>query len=334
MKITQIDVIKVRVPYHEGIYELMTRRNLYQIDYVYKVHTDVGLVGIGDGAFQADDVVERYIGRNPFEFMNGWAPTPLQQAFYDIMGKALGVPVHQLLGEKVHDKTSFGYWSIDMTPEEWASEAQHAYALGYRLHKIKARPWFEVLEQVEAITAVVPDDYQLRVDANDSFETPERTLEVIRQLQDHNIESFETPIPQADIAGYQEIKQHTEVPITIHFGNPDPIDAIRAKMNDSFIIAYPDSRAANAKREAIISDAAHLPVWIQIVGLGITTCYVMHLAAVMPNATMPSITLNALRAFDLVTPSTIPLVDGYATIPDKPGLGVELDENALDNCRV
>ena len=49
---------------------------------------------------------------------------------------------------------------------------------------------------------------------------------------------------------------------------------------------------------------------------------------------MPSITLNALRAFDIVTPSTIPLVDGYATIPDKPGLGVELDEDALDNCRV
>lgn len=334
MKITQIDVIKVKVPYHEGVNELMTRRNLYQIDHVYKVHTDVGLVGIGDGSRQSEEVVQRYIDRNPFEFMNGWAPTPLQQAFYDIMGKALGVPVHQLLGEKVHDKTAFGYWSIDMTPEEWAAEAKHAYGLGYRLHKIKARPWFEVLEQVQAISDAVPEDYQLRVDANDSFETPERTLEVIRQLQDYNIESFETPIRQADVAGYQEIKQHTDMPITIHFGNPDPVEAIREKMNDSFIIAYPDSRAANAIREATISNAAHLPVWIQIVGLGITTCYVMHLASVMPNATMPSITLNALRAFDLVTPSTIPLVDGYATVPDRPGLGVELNEDALDNCRV
>ena len=96
MKITQIDVIKVKVPYHEGVNELMTRRNLYQIDHVYKVHTDVGLVGIGDGSRQSDEAVQRYIGRNPFEFMNGWAPTPLQQAFYDIIGKALGVPVHQL----------------------------------------------------------------------------------------------------------------------------------------------------------------------------------------------------------------------------------------------
>lgn len=179
----------------------------------------------------------------------------------------------------------------------------------------------------------VPPDYQLSVDANDSFDTPVRTLEIARQLQDYNIESFETPIPQVDIAGYQKIKQHTEMPITIHFGTPDPIEAIRAKMNDSFIIADPDSRAANAKREATISEAAHLPIWIQVVGLGITTCYVTHLAAVMRNATMPPITLNALRAFNLVTLSTIPLVDGYAPVPTKPGLGVELDEAAPDNCR-
>ena len=109
MKITKIEVIRVRVPYHDGISELMIRRNLYQIDHVYKVHTDAGIMGIGDGSFQSEESIQKYIGKNPFEFMNGWSPTPLQQAFYDIMGKALGVPVHKILGEKVHDKTSFGY---------------------------------------------------------------------------------------------------------------------------------------------------------------------------------------------------------------------------------
>jgi L-alanine-DL-glutamate epimerase-like enolase superfamily enzyme len=98
-------------------------------------------------------------------------------------------------------------------------------------------------------------------------------------------------------------------------------------MNDSFIIAYPDSRAANAKREAVIAESAHLPLWIQIVGIGITTTYLMHLAATMPNATMPSITLNCLRAFDIIKPA-IQMEQGYATVPDKPGLGIELDEDA------
>ena len=334
MKITKIDVIKVQAPYHAGISELMIRRNLYQINYVYKVHTDEGIVGIGDDGALPDEAIQKYIGRNPFEFMNGWAPTPLQQAFYDIMGKSLGVPVHQLLGEKVHDKVPFGYWSIDMTPQEWANEAMHAYSLGYRLHKIKARPWFEIVEQVSAISEAVPSDYKLRVDANDSFETPARTLEVAKLIRDYNIESFETPIPQGDIEGYKAIKRECDIPITIHFGNPDPNEAIRANMNDSFIIAYPDSRAANARREGTIANGAHLPVWIQIVGLGITTTYVTHLAATMPNATMPSITLSCLRANDLVKPSMIELDNGYATVPDAPGLGVELDEDALENCRI
>ena len=333
MKITDIEIIQVKAPYHQGISELMIRRNLYQINYVYKVYTDDGIIGIGDDGKQPDEVIQKYIGRNPFEFINGSAPTPLQQAFYDIMGKALDVPMYQLLGEKVHHKVPIAYWSIDMTPEEWANEAKHAYALGYRVHKIKARPWFEIVEQVQAISEAVPANYQLRVDANDSFETPAQTLKVIDLLQEYNIESFETPIPQRDIEGYVEIRQHCDVPITIHFGNPNPIEAIKANMNDSFIIAYPDSRASNAKYEAAVSQAAHLPVWLQIVGLGATTAYVTHLSATMSNATMPAITLSCLRENALVKPA-IQMEDGYVTVPDRPGLGVELDEDALDNCRI
>ena len=161
MKITDIEIIQVKAPYHQGISELMIRRNLYQINYVYKVYTDGGIIGIGDDGKQPDEVIQKYIGRNPFEFINGSAPTPLQQAFYDIMGKALDVPMYQLLGEKVHHKVPIAYWSIDMTPEEWANEAKHAYALGYRVHKIKARPWFEIVEQVQAISEAVPANYQL-----------------------------------------------------------------------------------------------------------------------------------------------------------------------------
>lgn len=332
MKITKIEVIKVKAPFHEGISELMVRRNLYQINYVYKVYTDEGLMGIGDDGRQPDEEIKKYLGKNPFEFMNGQAPTPLQQAFYDIMGKALGLPVHKLLGEKVQDRVPIGYWSIDMTPQEWANEAKRAYSLGYRLHKIKARPWFEIVEQVQAISEAVPSDYKLRLDANGTFETPERSIQVAKLLKDYNIESFETPIPQDKIDGYLEIKKNCDMPITIHFGSPDPIQAIKANMTDSFIIAYPDSRAANAKREATIAQAAQLPVWIQIVGLGITTTYVMHLNAIMPNATMSAITLSCLRANDLVKPS-IKMEDGYAVVPDRPGLGVELDEDELERCR-
>jgi L-alanine-DL-glutamate epimerase-like enolase superfamily enzyme len=144
---------------------------------------------------------------------------------------------------------------------------------------------------------------------------------------------METPIPQANVAGYQEIKRKCDLPLTIHFGVPDPIEAIKAGMTDSIIIAYPDSRASNARYEASVALSAHLPVWVQVVGLGATTAYVMHLSATMPNASMPAITLSCLRENDLVKPSA-QMVDGYATVSDRPGLGVELDEDALENCTV
>ena len=77
-----------------------------------------------------------------------------------------------------------------------------------------------------------------------------------RLAQPYNIEAFEIPIPQSNIDGYLEIQRGCEMPITIHFGNPDPVKAIKAGMNDSFIIVYPESRAANVKREATIAESA------------------------------------------------------------------------------
>jgi len=330
MKITNIDITEVTVPFHEGILERM--KGIYSRTFVYKVHTDEGIVGIGEGGNHANRVCE-YIGRNPFEFMNGWNPTPLQQAFYDIMGKALDVPVYKLLGEKVRDEVPFAYWSLDMPPEKWAQEAKRAVDKGFLLHKIKARPHFDIIEQVAAISEVIPDDYFLRVDANDSFGTVQKTVDIVKKLQQYNIESYETPIPQNRVEDYVKIKSAVDIHITIHFGAPPPITAIKAGMNDSFIIAYPDSRAANAIREAAISQAAELPVWIQIVGLGITAAYVIHLSAVIKNATMPAITLFELREADIIK-TPIEMKDGYTKVLETPGLGVELDEDALERYRV
>ena len=87
-----------------------------------------------------------------------------------------------------------------------------------------------------------------------------------RLAQPYNIEAFEIPIPQSNIDGYLEIQRGCEMLITIHFGNPDPVKAIKAGMNGSFTIAYSDSRAANVKREATIAESAHSSLWIQIVG--------------------------------------------------------------------
>jgi len=332
MKITQIEAIPVKVPYHEGIGEMMVERNLYQGNTVYKVHTDAGIVGIGEAEGQPNEELQQYVGRDPFEFMNGLAPTPLQQATYDIMGKALGVPVHQLVGDKVQDKVAIGYWSIDMPPEEWAEEAKRAYSLGYRLHKIKARPWHDIIEQVEAITEVVPSDYKLRIDPNDSFETPAKSIEVAKELRDYNIEAFESPIPQGDIEGYRTLKRELGYPLAHHMGNPEPIAALHSDVYDYFILG---ARVASTMRNAHICAARNKPFWMQLgtEATGISVLFMLHMAAAIPNATLAHVSLFLLLEHQLLQ-EPLKIENGQMIIPNKPGLGADLDLDAVERYRV
>jgi L-alanine-DL-glutamate epimerase-like enolase superfamily enzyme len=92
----------------------------------------------------------------------------LQMAVYDALGKALGVPVWRLLNRpRVRDECSLAWWSTKMPPEALAEEAKEALAGGYVAHKIKARPWFDVYAQIEAVSAVTPPHYHIEPDFND-----------------------------------------------------------------------------------------------------------------------------------------------------------------------
>ena len=152
-----------------------------------------------------------------------------------------------------------------MEPVEFAAEAEKGIKLRFKTHKLKARPW-NIVETVRLMTEAASPDYGIIVDPNFTFETLEESIRLAHELEKYNIEAFEIPIPQSNIDGYLEIQRGCEMLITTHFGNPDPVKAIKAGMNDSFIIAYLDSRAANVKREATIAESAHSSLWIQIVG--------------------------------------------------------------------
>ena len=76
----------------------------------------------------------------------------LQIALFDVVGKINGVPVSALLGNKVRSWVPISWWSIDAPPEDWAAEAAEAVEHGYTTMKLKPRPWFDIVEQVEAIS--------------------------------------------------------------------------------------------------------------------------------------------------------------------------------------
>ncbi|MDE0637940.1 MAG: mandelate racemase/muconate lactonizing enzyme family protein [Candidatus Poribacteria bacterium] len=342
MKVTNIERTLVDVPFTPRQQEITTQ----SVSTVYnwsllelcKVTTDTGHIGWGETVIHytysrvSDSSVERVLGQSPAEHMNDDSlGAGLQMALFDVVGKILEVPVYRLLGTQCREVVPISWWSIDSSPENWAAEAADAVANGYTSFKNKPRPWWDIIKQVEAIAEVVPTDFKLDLDPNSSLRDAETAIPILRKLAAHpNVAIFESPIPQGDVAGNKQIRQAVDCPIAMHFGSPPYTTCIREDVCDGFVIGGGKSRTMY---DGYLSGAADMPFWLQIVGNGLTTTWAAHLGSVLTHATWPAITCLNLYSEHLLT-KPIVVSDGCHAVPDAPGLGVEVDEAAIEKFRV
>jgi L-alanine-DL-glutamate epimerase-like enolase superfamily enzyme len=223
------------------------------------------------------------------------------------------------------------WWSIDAPPEDWAAEAKDAVAKGYTSFKLKPRPWWDIVAQIDAISRVVPPHFRLDLDPNATWQNAEAAIPIIKKLEKYsNVAIYETPIPQSDVLGNQQIRQTTKVPIAMHFGSPPYLTAAREGVCDGFVIGGGKSAVV---RQGLLSAEAKMPFWLQLVGNGLTTTWAAHLGAVLTHATWPAITCINLYSHHLLK-QEIEVVEGCHKVPDAPGLGVEVDEEAVERYRV
>ena len=298
---------------------------------IYRVHTDEGLVGVGEGSALSEDQLQTYVGKSPFEYIMDDGVGPLQVAFYDLMGQALSLPMARLFGP-CRERAPMAYWSHCFPPEILREEARIAASLGFRAHKFKRRAHTDVIEQVAAISEVAPDDYEITADANQTFGTLERALAIGRELKRYpRLKCLESPIDQADVEGYLTLKQELGYPLAIHFGVPDRVVALSSGAYDYFILS---GGAGNIMRNAHIAQAGDKPFWIQTGGFtDITAYFLVHLAAAIPNATLGHVCLYMLLEGALLK-EPLEAKEGYIDVPAGPGLGAELDMDAIDRYRV
>ena len=138
---------------------------------------------------------------------------------------------------------------------------------------------------------------------------------------------FEDPFPKDDLRQYRRLKEETSVLVAPHFQNPRQIiDAVHLQAVDAFNVAPSDWGFLDMAR---IAQAADIPVWqASNVDLGIFDAFRLHAAAAAPNCTFGSdLCGNFVHQHSLLK---TPLVkDGYAQVPNEPGLGVDLDEEAV-----
>ena len=343
MKITKVDVIRLDVPLRERTWKYMGAINwanfyAWGVVDIFRIETDAGITGYGEmlpnytWSAAGRENVDRVVGEDPFRLL--WDDSlgaGLQMAIYDVAGKALGLPCYRLLGMKVRDRCPVSWWAPDMSGEDWAEEAREAVRSGYTSLKVKARPWYDLMEQVQRVNEVVPPGFKLDLDFNELLLNAACAIPILQELQSlPNVAIFETPIPQTDVQGYRQIRSKISRPIATHYGNPPPATVLHEDVTDAYVIS---GGVLSVIRAASVAEETRKPFWLQIIGTGITGAFTLHFGAVLSHANLPAITCMEIYQDELIK-GKLDAQGGYIKVPEEPGLGVEIDEDAIDRFAV
>ena len=329
MKIADIQIIPIRPRLaaryadREIWFEGIDRRT------IFKVLTDSGLVGYGDHRLGAPsrESVASLIGRDPFDFINNHLDPGLGGALYDVMGKHLDVPAYKLMGQKVRDAVSVGAWTSRATPEEFADEVTRAAADGYRVFKMHTAPFYDVLEQAHAAGCVAPGGFKLHFDFNGN-RTLATALPLVKQLEKYPVVGFiEDPFPKNDRDAWCRLREQSHIPLifhvsAMHAGLPE----VTAGVADTYL--FSGVSVGDTLMSGFACARANVQMLIQLTGGTLAKALALHMAAVLPTATGHSIHLDDQYEDD-VTCERIDVVAGFSKVPEGPGLGVEVDEDAL-----
>jgi muconate cycloisomerase len=344
MKITQVETFKVVVPLKSHVWnspefgpDIWDQRPIV----LMRVRTDTGIYGLGElGKGKSEESVlhdaPSFIGKSPLEFnlqdlpSAGPARDGYEMALYDIIGKAFGVPVYQLLGGKYHDRIPVAFCSGHRTPQDAAAQARAAADQGFRTYKCKASGSYENLpDRVRLIYETAPE-IAVRIDPNQKLHSPAHTVSIADRLVGYNVECLESPVSQQNLDWYVLLRQKLHIPLALHLHAPEEaLAAVKREACDYMNLGGPGM--LGFQRSCMIAGTAGVPTWHGSgVGLAISDASFVHACAATRNATLPSDIVGTLLRQDDLVVAPLRYEDGFVHVPEEPGLGVELDMKALE----
>ena len=329
---------------------------------IIEVVTDSGLSGFGEAVGNAtmaaaivENVKHKVIGIDPFNIstvraclMDGdvyyeragsaiCAASAIETACWDIKGKALGLPVYDLLGGKCRDSieayASDIYWQEDA--EKMAGEASRMVELGFRT--VKAHLGVEGPRQeakrIEAIRNAIGDDVDLMVDLNAGY----NALDAIQAVQDwapYRLKWLEEPVDANDVEGLARVRAKATMPIAAG-ENVFRLTGFKSLFDNHAVdVIMPDVGRAGGLLECrnigVLAESFGVPVSLHNFSSGVLLAATMHLMAAMPNAVLLEMDTSGNAVYDELLLSPPVLMDGKIAVPEGPGLGVELNPDALE----
>lgn len=370
MRITRIEPIPVCVPLKKGMTAKTAHGEHVTSPYVLvRVHTDAGLVGLGEatisglwsGETQAgtvaaihDFIAPQLVGKDPRDItaarramdfilkLNPFTKAAIEMALWDIAGKAVGLPVYQLLGGKVRDRVRIKLvvWARDVAGSRQMAEEHLARGVTCVKVKTGLDPASD-LARVRAVREVTPQNIPVTIDSNCGW-TLQQAKHCLRALADVSLLLAEQPIPAGDPVAMAELRRDTPTPIMADESVFTLQDAWQLTVHRAadILSVYPGKHGGIAATAEIIAVAKAAGIRCTIgsnLELGIGTAAMLHIAAAFPEVdcdTFPADTIGPFYHDGEVITQPLELGPPHAKVPDGPGLGVELDETAVARWRV
>jgi L-alanine-DL-glutamate epimerase-like enolase superfamily enzyme len=352
-----------------------------------RVFSDDGLVGLGECYWGAgvETVVQSLkgmlIGENPHNIdwlyqkmirgMSGSGSTAgtavaaisgIELALWDLVGKALGTPIYNLLGglyrNKIRVYADCGHGDLP-TPESWAERARNAVSKGFTAIKfdidnvqpekfgdpyhVDKSGWLKgqqqpisnreldlMYELLGAVREVIGPYVDLAVDCHWNYNTRD-VIKMARLFEPLRLAWLEDPTPPDNVEALKRVTDNSPVPICSgenHYTRHGLREMITTQAVD---IVQPDiprvGGLLEAKKIADLADIYYIPLAAHNVSSPVGTLAACHACASMRNFTILEFHAQDVPWWDDLCLTELPLIqDGYITLPDKPGLGIDLND--------
>ena len=345
--------------------------NVSRTNFVFvKLYTDAGIEGVGEATLEwktlavvaaLEELERAVVGCDPFAVDatverlhrdSYWrtgavfrtALGAVEAALLDIKGKALGVPVYELLGGRFRDRVRCyaNHWFFGArTPEDYADKALAAVAMGY--DALKWDP-FDIADRemdrgqrrrtvaiVEAVRATVGPDVDLMLDVHGRLDVP-TAIAMCKALAPFDLTWIEEPIPPESVDALARVRAESPVPIAAGERWFEPGRFLEALAKGAVDVLQPDVSHAGGlgetKRIAHLAHLHHIPVAPHNPVGPVMNAMTLHLAVAIPNfSVFETVSVDVPWRKELVR-ETLVFEDGAILAPTAPGLGVELVEEA------
>lgn len=363
MKITDIEVFLVNAPLPEPIYPSWEAGGVWKsmTQTVVKVHTDEGITGIGASAMDTTHIIVKQlkphiIGQDPFAterlvqpMRNPYAPAwEIDIALWDIVGKACGQPIYRLWGGFTDRVRAYASLLERINPKQRIEDALQCKAEGFKAIKLRihAMTMKEDIELVAGVREAVGDEIELMVDANQTNTsfwprqgpvwTYERALATAKELEALGLVWLEEPLPRYDFKNLARLCEAVNIYIAGGENNRGLHEFRWMLEQGVYDILQPEALVSEGlfqcRKIGAMAEVYNKWCVPHMGGTGVGMAAHLQLACSMPNCPyfeyfyQPS--KFPISYFQGIL--TEPLVideNGDLHVPQKPGLGVELNED-------